>query len=147
MFPLLAYLNFPHEKLFFLIYRELYPLCLTHLHVKYNRIIVSISVSHGSLENQGQQNEYILKMDALDWLTLVGQSSTMAVSVPWRFQSDSKAWKIPGETLVFTLWWKLKGSSSNDSQGINTSSKRVDELANENEGQVRRKMFLFPISS
>lgn len=86
-------------------------------------------------------------MDALDWLTLVGQSSTMAVSVPWRFQSDSKAWRIPGEPLVFTLRWKSKGSSSNDSQGINTSSNRVDELANENEGQVRRKMFLFPISS
>lgn len=49
MFPLLAYLNFPHEKLFFLIYRELCPLCLTYLHV--NRIIVSISISHGSLEN------------------------------------------------------------------------------------------------
>lgn len=73
-------------------------------HVIHNRIIVSISISHGSLESRGQQNEYILKEDALDWLALVGQSSpTMTVSVSWRFQSNSKAWRIPGEPLVFIL--------------------------------------------
>lgn len=76
-----------------------------------------------ALKEQNKYNEYILRWGLLDWLIQYGPSSptTAVFSVEWLrtcncpvheagwlSRPNLKAWRLPGEMLVFSPGWKAE---------------------------------------